>query len=379
MDILIHLPESARGNTFLLLFQDMFSGYVMCKPMSSTTAEDVAEAYEEQVFQIFGASSMIRHDQDHESSVHKPTTCHTRIPPTSEWEPGEICTNGYPESSSIRCRDDQPDWDDQAERLMFALNVSLDATRLDTPFYLVHGWDDRSTFSAMLGPKHSSVPERSAYEWRRKLLHEYSYGLACAEDLQKMRSDEQTRKCLELSERVKAGFEKGDSVWLYIPKVQTGLSRKLAHMWHGPFRIDEIRDDFRVRLKVKDTGYRVNPWVHISRLKPRVVFPKRPTVEVDVADDDDFDAALLPEDSWESNSSNDVFEVESIQDVRWVKRTRTARQSREYLVKWKGYDDSEWIPVTQLNCGSLLYEVNKGTRARARFQAMQDGDDHLRV
>ncbi|OWZ12340.1 hypothetical protein PHMEG_00014521 [Phytophthora megakarya] len=74
--------------------------------------------------------------------------------------------------------------------------------------------------------------------------------------------------------------------------------------------------------------------------------------------------------------SNDVFEVESIQDVRWVKPTRTARLSREYLVKWKGYDDPEWIPVTQLNSGSLLYGFNKGTRARARFQAMQARDDH---
>ncbi|OWZ12134.1 hypothetical protein PHMEG_00014754 [Phytophthora megakarya] len=129
-------------------------------------------------------------------------------------------------------------------------------------------------------------------------------------------------------------------------------------MWHWPFRIDEIRDDFRVRLKVKDTGYRVNPWVHISRLKPRVVFPKRPTVEVNVADDEGFDAALLPEDSWEPDCSNDVFEVESIQD---------------------GYDNSEWIPVVQLNRGSLLYEFNEGTRARARFQAMQAGDDHPRV
>jgi hypothetical protein len=42
----------------------MFSGYVMCKPMDSTTAQDVAEAYEERVFRSFGASSMIRHDQD---------------------------------------------------------------------------------------------------------------------------------------------------------------------------------------------------------------------------------------------------------------------------------------------------------------------------
>ncbi|POM70584.1 Reverse transcriptase, partial [Phytophthora palmivora] len=42
----------------------MFSGYVMCKPMASTTAQDVAEAYEESVFRRFGASSVIRHDQD---------------------------------------------------------------------------------------------------------------------------------------------------------------------------------------------------------------------------------------------------------------------------------------------------------------------------
>jgi hypothetical protein len=36
----------------------------MCKPMSSTTAQDVADVYEEQVFRRFGASSLVRHDQD---------------------------------------------------------------------------------------------------------------------------------------------------------------------------------------------------------------------------------------------------------------------------------------------------------------------------
>jgi len=64
MDFVTHMPKSDRGNTFLLLFQDTFSGFVMCKPMSSTTAQDVAEAYEERVFRMFGASSLLRHDQD---------------------------------------------------------------------------------------------------------------------------------------------------------------------------------------------------------------------------------------------------------------------------------------------------------------------------
>ncbi|GMF50432.1 unnamed protein product [Phytophthora fragariaefolia] len=213
----------------------------------------------------------------------------------------------------------------------------------------------------MLGPKPSSMPECSAYEWRRKMQRDYSYAQACAEDLQKvakkLRSEAQTLKWQELSGRIKAGFEVGDAVWLYIPKVQPGLSRKLAHMWHGPFRIEEMHNNFRVKLKVKDTGYRVG----------------------EVAEDDDFDAALLPEDSWEPDVGNDVYEVEKILDLRWVKRTRTPRRTREYKVKWKGYDESDWLPVNQLNCGALLYEFNQGAKARARFQAMQAGDDYLGV
>ncbi|OWZ15103.1 LOW QUALITY PROTEIN: reverse transcriptase [Phytophthora megakarya] len=62
MDFVTHIPKSERENTFLVLFQDMFPGFVTCKPMSSTTAQDVAEAYEELVFRMFGASALIRHD-----------------------------------------------------------------------------------------------------------------------------------------------------------------------------------------------------------------------------------------------------------------------------------------------------------------------------
>ncbi|ETM97635.1 hypothetical protein PPTG_20089, partial [Phytophthora nicotianae INRA-310] len=193
------------------------------------------------------------------------------------------------------------------------------------------------------------------------------------------RSEKQTQKWQELSERLKAGFEKGDAVWLYIPRVQPGLSKKLAHQWRGPFRIDEIRDDFRVKLKVEGSGYRVNPWVHISGLKPRAVYPRRPRKELDLEDDLDFDAALLPEDSWEPDNLNGVYEVEKILDLRWVKRTQTSKRTREYQIKWKGYRDPEWIPFSQLNCGALLYEFDQGAKAKACFRAMQAGDDHPRL
>ncbi|POM66005.1 Hypothetical protein PHPALM_18202 [Phytophthora palmivora] len=254
-------------------------------------AQDVAEAYEERVFRNFGASSLIRHDQDPRfmSEVFKcfRELLGSRQRATLGYRPQ---ANGQQERSvqtvvrAIKAyisEADQSDWDDHAERLMFALNTS----------------------------------------------------------------------------------------------------RKLAHMWHGPFRIDEMLDDFRVRLKVEDTGYRVNPWVHVSRLKPRALFPRRPTIELEIPEDDDFDAALLPEDSWEPFAENDEYEVEKILDTRWGKRTRTSKRLREYLVKWKGYDEAEWLPLSKLNCGALtlLYAFNQSARARARFQAMQAGDDHPRV
>ncbi|KAJ8579189.1 hypothetical protein ON010_g2 [Phytophthora cinnamomi] len=237
----------------------------------------------------------------------------------------------------------------------------------------------------MLDRSHPVCPSALRHEWRRKFQRGLQATPAHAQKpLHKKVRKEHVKKSKpgkwnELSDQLKSGFEKGDSVWLYIPKVQTGLSRKLDPMWHGPFKIDEIHDDFRVKLKIDDTGYRVNPWVHGSHLKPRALFPKRPSMEITLEEDDDFDAALLPEDSWEPGALNDEYEVEKILDLRWTKRTRTSKRVGEYLIKWKGCDDLEWLPMSKLNCEALLYEFNQGARTRACFQAMQAGDDHPSV
>ncbi|KAG3129142.1 hypothetical protein PI126_g21096 [Phytophthora idaei] len=171
-----------------------------------------------------------------------------------------------------------------------------------------------------------------------------SYARACAGNLQKTakrkRSEEQTRKSNELSERLKPGYEAGDAVWLYITQVQPGLSRKLPHLGPGPFRTLEIHDDYRGKLMAENTGYRVNPWLHISKLKPRSLFRMPPREEAAVPEDDDFDAALRPEDCSEPDHQDD-YEVEAILDLRWTKRTRTSLCARKYLVKWKGYDETE--------------------------------------
>ncbi|OWY91328.1 hypothetical protein PHMEG_00040133, partial [Phytophthora megakarya] len=134
----------------------------------------------------------------------------------------------------------------------------------------------------------------------------------------------------------------------------------LAHLLHGTFRILEKGSDYRYRLQAEGTEYRFYLWVHVSRLKPRAKYPDRPSEPVNISEDDDFDAALLREDSWEPDEGSGEFKVEAILD--------------EYQVKWKGYEAPDWVPQGHLNCGRLLYEFDQGERARMCFQAMQSGD-----
>ncbi|OWY92182.1 reverse transcriptase [Phytophthora megakarya] len=64
MDHIPSLPRSHKGNTELLIWVDLFTGYVIAKASSSRSAQTVAESYEECVFRRFGASEMIPHDRN---------------------------------------------------------------------------------------------------------------------------------------------------------------------------------------------------------------------------------------------------------------------------------------------------------------------------
>ncbi|POM58113.1 Reverse transcriptase [Phytophthora palmivora] len=64
MDHIPSLPRSHKGNTELLIWIDLFTGYVIAKASSSRTAQTVTENYEECVFRRFSASEAIRHDRE---------------------------------------------------------------------------------------------------------------------------------------------------------------------------------------------------------------------------------------------------------------------------------------------------------------------------
>lgn len=58
-------------------------------------------------------------------------------------------------------------------------------------------------------------------------------------------------------------FQLGDRVWAYTPRNCRGLSKKLAHNWHGPYRIVEFLSPVHCNLRAVDNS-RVFTTVHVT-------------------------------------------------------------------------------------------------------------------
>ncbi|OWZ06490.1 reverse transcriptase, partial [Phytophthora megakarya] len=302
MDHIPSLPKSHKGNTELLIWVDLFTGYVIAKASSSRSAQTVAESYEECAFRRFGAREMIRHDRepgfmsDFVRSFNKILGQRQRA--TMAYQPqangtAERMVQTATRALQMYVRDlDQKDWDEYAERLTFAINTAHDRIRGDTPHYLVHGWDPRSTLEATL-----PIGYRAG-------RHNEDIG----------------------------SHQKAESrIWLYLDRVKEGYERKLAH--------------------ATGTGYQIFPVVHVAKLKVVKDFPDRPRVELTVDETDrlDFDEILLPEDSWVPDLGADEYEVERISDMRSGKKTRFGRIYRELLVHWAVYYEPTWVDEADLN------------------------------
>ncbi|POM63767.1 Hypothetical protein PHPALM_20792 [Phytophthora palmivora] len=95
-------------------------------------------------------------------------------------------------------------------------------------------------------------------------------------------------------------IEVGSRVWLYQDRVKEGYAKKLAHLWHGPFRIVEKVGEHAVKLEIAGSGYHAFPVVHVTKLKLVKEYPNRPLMRLNVESQDrlDFDEDLLPGDSW---------------------------------------------------------------------------------
>ncbi|OWZ05852.1 hypothetical protein PHMEG_00021983 [Phytophthora megakarya] len=374
----------------------------MGKAMADTTALRVAQAFEECVYRRFGAPSLIRHDGDPRfmSEVFQSLTemMQSRSRATLSYRPQ---ANGQQERSvktvmqSVRVYAEDPlqqDWDEIAEKLIFAINNSMDTTRKETPFLLVHGWDAQSTLKAMSSSLKQRLGRQSdALAWRREVNRQQEIALKMAKEYQ---ATEKARRAKKHNESLR-GRERGttpETGQTVTPSDEqpatgaatedsgsnaTGATRSLVEVGSRVWLVKKKVEEFAYELEHPDRSeYRFYLVVHVSRLKMVDEFGDRPsarlTRDVNEATRLDFDEELLPEDSWEPDHVAGEFEI---LDDRTPLSPSTERAVREFKVKWVGYDDPTWEPASNLSCGGLLYDYLREKRRDRRLQMVQVADE----
>ncbi|KAH9098513.1 hypothetical protein Ae201684P_017725 [Aphanomyces euteiches] len=374
MDAATDMPLSFRGNTQLIVFADVFTGLIMTKATPNRTAHTVALAFEEVVFRRFGACRELRHDRDPSfmSNVFK-YFCEMlgqRQMPTFAYRPQ---ANGLAERSiQVMIRavkhyvqdPKQKDWDDWAERLVFAMNTSVSVVRKETPSFLMHGWDPHTTITASL-PTIRRDAEPEAYRWRLQVHQQQVYCHALNRDLVAAAIANRSRRHnAQLPEDVDERIKVGDAVWLYIDQVKPGVKVKLAHRWHGPFRVLSRPNDYSSELesRVRHTGkvYRFHAIVHDSRLKPRRIYLERPVEVLLNVPEMDFDEELaLPDDSFLGGRPDRDDVLGSRPQVVAVRNVRYTEDIKEYEVQFRQGGPWIWEALVSISPTEFIYEFER--------------------
>lgn len=266
LDIVGPMPETERGNRYILTFQDDLSKYVIAVPISHQDAETVAKGFVTHVVLKYGTPHTVLTDQGTNflSDVFKNTCKLLKIKKIQSTAFHPETNGGLERSHRVLAeylrhyiREDQSDWDDWVPFAMFTYNTTEHTATGYTPFELVFG--RKSILPSTLADNPSP---------------QYTYNDYVAELRSRLQTAHQIAKDNLLGSKVKSkecydkGTEKlelrvGDKVLLHDETVRRGRSKKLSAQWIGPYEVVAL-DRVNVTIK-RGKGTQT---VHVNRVKP---------------------------------------------------------------------------------------------------------------
>ncbi|KAJ9524346.1 hypothetical protein QJQ45_008554 [Haematococcus lacustris] len=338
MDFIGPLPPTSHGYDMVVTVVDKLSKMLHLIPTTATaTAPDIAKLFFDHVFKHHGLPEAIVSDRDPKFTSDFWTSLFhltgTRLLMSSAYHPQ---TDGQSERANRTVEDmlrpylnhHKTDWDQYLAAVEFAYNSSTHVGTGFSPFYLNYGHHPR-TPEALLQPPSTLVPSPAADAFvttMRSNIDIAKAALQRAVDKQKQQADKH-RRHLE--------FNVGDKVLLSTATLNLKTpsnSAKLQPRYVGPFKVLTKISPVAYKLDLPTT-MRITPTFHISKLRPYLTTSSFPDRHVDLQP--------LPQ----LEDGEEYFTIEAILGRRW----NDSQHAFQYLVKWKGYDDSfnswEWGPA----------------------------------
>ena len=392
------------GNKYIIVFTDYLTKWVEAFPVESIAAPVVARLLVDEIISRHGAPRVLLSDRGSNflSNLVKEVCTLFRIwkVNTTAYHPQcdglvERFNSTIATTLSMFVSRDQKDWDIHIPSVLFAYRVSISESTGDSPFFLLFGRSPRLPLdTSLIAPTDLSS---SIAEHRKRIVQQIERAQNLARE-NNQRAQQKMKAYYDKTARMPS-FEIGQRVWVYTPRVKRGLSKKLAHLWFGPYRIIDKMSPVHFRLRTEENR-KVTTMVHANRMKLFIDPNDRPIEPPDEDDTNDpyLNIEDLPDHILEEQARIDANQRQTNPNTREKQEEATAPQSTnqteqvpnplidnqevfsaqkllksrkvngkiEYLVKWDNYHISEatWEPEANILDQRLLAQFEKAQHKR---------------
>ena len=271
MDILGPLPESKRGNKYILMLIDQFTKWLECFPIPNQNSEMVAKSIVDGFLSKFGCPTELHTDQGKNmDGVLIRKLCEllqiakTRTTPYHPSSNGQIERYNRLVLQTIRCylKNKQNDWDSHLQQIAGAIRATENRQTGFTPNFMMLGREVTQPIDLMLGTSEINNQNQEIPEYLQSLVYNMS---ECHQIARENIQEAQIRqKKYYDSNLVAKSYNVGDVVLKIDSATKIGQSSKLKAPWKGPYIVVEVKSP--ILYKIADRK-NVESIVHHDRIK----------------------------------------------------------------------------------------------------------------
>ena len=269
IDIMGPLPESRRGNRYIVVVCDYFTKWCEAFPVPNIQAETVATVLVDGFFCRYGVSYHLHSDRgaQFESNlfqqlckmldVHKTRT--TAYHPQSDGLV-ERMNRTLENLLAAHVNDYHNDWDEHLQRCLLAYRSSVHSSTRETPAMLMFGRELQLPVDLMFASPIQPASTVKEYVPKLMLSLKTAYDHARAAGI----TAQKRQKAVYDKKVTKPSFAAGDQVFLHVPVVKPGTTPKFHRPYKGPYSVIKVIDDVVVQIMDKSGQLQT---VHVDRLK----------------------------------------------------------------------------------------------------------------
>ncbi|KAG8929440.1 hypothetical protein FRC01_004339 [Tulasnella sp. 417] len=338
-DFITKLPKTRNGNDTILVVLDRLlkGGHFIATKEEGLTAERTSELFVANVWKLHGVPQRTVSDRGVQFNAlfQKEFAKRLGITPTfsTAYHPQ---TDGQTERTNqtvkgflwAYCNHRQDDWDELLPYAEFSYNNAYHSSIGMSPFMANKGYNP--TFTSMSSDAQTNPAVEDRIERIQALQQEIQSAMTLAQEKQKEFYDQHQDS--------NPDHQVGDKVWLDAGNITTDRpSRKLAAKRLGPYKIAAKISSHAYKLELPST-MKIHPVFHVSLLTPYEA--------------DTIPGRIQPLPPPVIVNGEEEYEVDKILNSRYHRR------KLKYLIKWKGYDDSEntWQDASTLEHSQELVD-----------------------